>query len=324
MRAVRERPIYSEVFERFDQFRPDPGSAYIHGESVEERSRHSATWESGSPGVLFGRVTSQQPTSFDLQVSGRAHHIQVRSAQQLQSLWARVGTRSVYIDITGLDHSTWAPLLVSALIAGLDVRAVYVEPMEYSFSRTPTEGDIFDLSERIRGVAPLPGLATLVDVYADSVFVPLLGFEGTRLAYVLEQVQPTGDSIVPIIGVPGFRPEYPFHTYLGNRAALSSTRAWHNVMYARANCPFSLWYVLADISARWPGRVLKIAPIGTKPHGLGAVLYWMTEPDSVEIVYDHPVRKSDRTAGASRTSVYHVSRVVAGALVQRTTPPVSP
>jgi len=317
MRAVRERPIYSEIFQQFDEFRPHTGAVYVHGESLEERSRHSVQWESASPTVKFGRVSDQQPTSFQLQLGGNAYRVQVRSAQQLRALWTNVAVKVVYIDITGLDHSTWAPLLISALSFGLDVRAVYVEPLEYAYSKTPTEGDIFDLSERIRGVAPVPGLATLVDAYAESIFVPLLGFEGTRLAYVLEQVQPSGDSIVPVIGVPGFRPEYPFHTYLGNRASLSTTRAWHHVMYARANCPFSLWYVLGDIAERWPGKVLKVAPIGTKPHGLGAVLYWMTAPGSVEIVYDHPVRKSDRTAGASRTSVYYISDLFAGTPVPR-------
>jgi hypothetical protein len=78
-------------------------------------------------------------------------------------------------------------------------------------------------------------------------------------------------------------------------------------MYARANCPFSVWYLLQDIAKAWPGKVLKVAPIGTKPHALGAVLFWATSPDIVELVYDHPVRKEKRTSGAWRTSVYHVT-----------------
>jgi hypothetical protein len=123
----------------------------------------------------------------------------------------------------------------------------------------------------------------------------------------VEQVQPPGRKIVPVIGVPGFRPEYPFHTYHGNTLPLRQTVSWKNVRYAIANCPFSLLYVLQDIAAEHPLDLVKIAPIGTKPHALGAVLFALTSPRRVELVYDHPVRKATRTIGRSRILVYHVS-----------------
>ena len=79
------------------------------------------------------------------------------------------------------------------------VCGVYVEPRSYSFSPTPTEAEIFDLSEAIHGIHPLPGFGVLSEPEdEDSVlFVPFLGFEGHRLAYVLEQVQPPGRKIFP-------------------------------------------------------------------------------------------------------------------------------
>lgn len=304
MRAVRERPLFSSGYAQFDDFRPDAGSVYIHGESVEDRSRHSPAWEAANPTIAFVRLTDQREHSF---TTAGGLTVQTRSTKQLAEFWKGLAASIAYIDMTGLDHATWAPLVISGIAAGLDLRVVYVEPQEYSYSKTPTEGEIFDLSERIRGVSPIPGLASLVDAFLDSVFVPLLGFEGTRLAYIVEQVQPTGTQIVPVIGVPGFRPEYPFHAYLGNGVTLRETHAWHNAMYARANCPFSVWYLLLDIAKAWPGKVLKVAPIGTKPHALGAVLFWATSPDVVELVYDHPVRKPKRTSGAWRTSVYYVT-----------------
>jgi hypothetical protein len=95
---------------------------------------------------------------------------------------------------------------------------VYVEPGDYRFSASPTDVTLFDLSEKIEGISPLPGFVTLSSRPGpEALFVPLLGFEGARLAFMLEAVQPKRENIVPIIGVPGFRPEYPFYTYLGNR-----------------------------------------------------------------------------------------------------------
>jgi hypothetical protein len=183
--------------------------------------------------------------------------------------------------------------------------AGHVEPADYRPNPSPREGDIFDLSSRISGIAPIPGFASLSEPGEDAVcFVPLLGFEGARFSYLLEQVQPPGGKIVPVIGVPGFRVEYPFHTYQGNRSPLVETRSWRHVRYAKANCPFTLISILQDIAADHASDHLKIAPIGTKPHALGAVLFVLSTNRQAELVYDHPIRKPERTVGSARVLRY--------------------
>jgi hypothetical protein len=220
---------------------------------------------------------------------------------------------TVYLDITGLTHSVWAVLLRAALLARLEVRVVYVEPDAYSRSAAPVDGQIYDLSSRINGIAPLPSYAILSPQNAnDFLFVALLGFEGTRLRHLIEQVQPAADKIIPVIGSPGFKPWYVFETYAGNRAALMEEGAWQAIRYAPANCPFSCFYVLSDIARTAPRSSLKIAPIGTKPHALGAVLFALTSPTPTELVYDHPIRKDGRTDGTNRLLVYHVSSIASG------------
>jgi hypothetical protein len=89
---------------------------------------------------------------------------------------------------------------------------------------------------------------------------------------------------------------------------LAATRAWRNARFAQANCPFCLFNLLRDMAEQYPDERIVIAPIGTKPHALGAVLFAVANPDSVELVYDHPIRKAQRTEGAARALVYHVSR----------------
>ena len=166
-----------------------------------------------------------------------------------------------------------------------------------------------DLSEKIEGIAPIAALfTTLADIQSERVcFVPLLGFEGTRFAYMIEQVEPPGGKIVPIVGVPGFQVEYPFYTYLGNQPQLEATKAWKYIRYARANCPFSLFYVLEDVLKAYPHDHIKIAPIGTKPHALGAVLLCVASARTIELVYDHPRRKKQRTTGAAHLLEYALS-----------------
>jgi hypothetical protein len=190
--------------------------------------------------------------------------------------------------------------------------ACYVEPAEYSFSRVPTQGTPFDLSLSISGLSPLPGFARLDASRAEPVVVPLLGFEGARFGYVLEQLEARPDHIVPFVGAPGFRVEYPLFAFVGNRRALAQSGAYQRLRYATANDPFHLFFALEHLRSEIGSeRPLVLAPIGTKPHALGAVLYYLHEdaqaPGRIELVYDHPERNPRRTQGASRVLLYYLA-----------------
>ena len=310
--AIRERPLFSDTYSDVDNFIPEPNSIYVYGESPEDRSFHVQAWKRKIRNVKFVRIVDQTSSTFLAEIDGTNKIMSLRSLDQLRGLWRTLNHKIIYIDITGLSHHVWAPLLLTSLPTCQRVMAVYVEPANYRFSSAPKEGDIFDLSERINGISPIPGFISLKEpTDEDKVcFVPLLGFEGTRFSYLIEQVQPPGDRILPIVGVPGFLPEYPFFAYHGNQLPLLRTHAWRNVRFAIANCPFSLFYVLGDIADEYPDNFLKIAPIGTKPHALGSVLYGIVNNNIVELVYDHPIRKAKRTEGVARLFVYHVSEFI--------------
>ncbi|MDP2898918.1 MAG: hypothetical protein Q8Q12_20465 [bacterium] len=263
--------------------------------------------------MQFVQILDETRNSFRMAIAGCSQEVLLRSSSRLAAFWSSIDRPMCYLDITGLPHHIWAPLLRSGLSACRRLAAVYVEPADYQLSPVPTEGEIFDLSEKISGIAPIPGFASLTEPADERVcFVPLLGFEGIRFAYLVEQVQPPGERIIPVIGVPGFRPEYPFHAFQANMSVLKETQAWKSVRYARANCPFSLFYLLEDIAEQYPEHQLKIAPIGTKPHALGAVLFAATSRRPVELIYDHPIRKAKRTKDTGRLFVYFVSAFAQG------------
>jgi hypothetical protein len=306
---LRERPLFTDVLSSVDQFHPDRNSVYVYATSGEARSAHLDVWRSSAAAPTLAAITEISRTDITCQIGSEApRKFALRSRRQMADLCAALPSQTFYIDITGMPHHVWAPLVRAGIRSGKRLMAVYVEPGEYAVSIAPTEGEIFDLSERIEGVAPIPGFISLADRSdEETCFVALLGFEGTRFAHILEMVQPLAAKVVPIIGVPGFRAEYPFHTYHGNRLSLSATQAWRRVRFAAANDPFSLYYELEAISANYPAHQMKIAPIGTKPHALGAVLFAIRHADFVELVYDHPVRKPTRTSGVDRLLVYHLS-----------------
>lgn len=309
MPRLRDCPLLTRDYAGWDSFVPARGSLYFYRNSGEPRTIHPHGWQATASDVSFVEVRSEEASEITVIVSGAEKRIRLRSAVELQELVRGVEHSLVYLDITGLSHHVWAPLLKAAWSNEDIIRVVYVEPAEYKVSQAPTAGQIFDLSEDIIGLQPLPGFTSLAQPWDEEAvcFVPLLGFEGARLAYVLEQVQPPAAKVYPTIGVPGFRPEYPFYAYLGNKNALEKSGAWQRVRFAIANCPFSLFYVLQDLAGEHPRDLLKIAPIGTRPHALGAVLYTLLSKRPVELIYDHPKPKPDRTTGVGKILVYDVS-----------------
>ncbi|MCU5773028.1 hypothetical protein [Winslowiella arboricola] len=309
----KAHPILTSTYETTQDFVPEEHSIYIFGRSGEERSKHIDFVYKNMPNITFKEIFSESLYSF---TSENGNDFYLRSEKSILEFIGLVEiNQCIYIDITGLTHSVWARLIQVSLNQKYKVRVVYVEPDQYSRSTAPVEGQIYDLSEKIQGIAPLTGFATISDDSdKDFQFIPLLGFEGTRLSFISEQVQPNNENIIPIIGTPGFKPWYVFESYLGNRKFLLETEAWQHVRYAPANCPFSCFYLLEEIAKSHDTRRLKIGLIGTKPHALGAVLFSLTSENSIELIHDHPIRKASRTDGIARLMVYHISSLFDGVL----------
>lgn len=304
METVLSRPSFTQQFDTVDAIIPPANSSYIYGVQ-EQRSSHVASWKSTASNIHFVEVIEEKSPAVVLRTNEDIR-ISLRRKDELSSYIQSIPHQTLYLDITGLSHHVWAPIVAVSLEIKRDVKVVYVEPVTYRYSANPLQGNLFDLSESKDGIAPLPLFARLSQPRGvEATLVPLLGFEGSRLAYMIEEVDPEG-HIFPVIGVPGFRPEYPFNSYLGNQDKLFHTGAWQNVRYARANCPFQLFYTLEDIAAGG-AKFIKVAPIGTKPHALGAVLYCLATADKAELVYDHPKRKKDRTDGHHHFLLYSVS-----------------
>lgn len=307
MTLIAERPLFTRDYEDPSRFEPTPGSSYIYGVTSEPRSEFALSLPRRFGNVKFVEVREGETGTFESNIVGH-ERVPTRRRAPLEEFVNALGDGMIYLDITGLGHATWAPMVRICIEMDRPLRVIYLEPDTYNESPAPDAGQIFDLSERIEGIAPIPLFASLDDRVDDEFcFVPLLGFEGVRFSHMLNEVQPLAKRIYPVIGVPGFRPHYPLDAYLGNAAPLEKYKAARNLRFARSNCPFSLFYALEDIRNRFPDQQLKVGLIGTKPHALGAILFALMHADEVEIVYDNVKRKKGRTTGVARCLVYGVS-----------------
>ncbi len=281
-----------------------PSAHLICKESpIEERANASANLRSASlrddQKVL---VTDEGPDLFHYQTSnGHTGVVDLHSFDSLTEFLDHLGSE-VWVDITGLGHNTWAPLVRTSIQIGHPVTVIYAQPSEYA--RT---GEFYDLSERVEGIRPLPGFVHLGLAEEPAVFLPLLGFEGSRFEYMVDRSDVDLQDTHPIVGAPGFFLEYVGEVYAENRLLFEQNAGLHRrVAYAKANCPFDLYWLLGEFQEMAGGGVLKIAMIGTKPHALGAVIYATMHPESVELLYDHPIKSKGRTTGASKFCVYDV------------------
>jgi hypothetical protein len=189
----------------------------------------------------------------------------------------------------------------------IQLSAIYVEPLHYTKSKVPRPGDIFALSDKLHGIRPLPGLVRLRQGGDRGVLVALIGFEGWRFDAVLAKLEPDAGTVIPLIGVPGFRAEYPFFTVEGNVIPLERDDNWTRRQFATANDPFEVFEVLSCLQEKHNGVLLRIAMVGTKPHALGAVIYHAVNPELSELIYDNPVRSAGRTDSDRNLLQYDVS-----------------
>ena len=298
-------------------YRPPPGALYMHGASSELRTSHINLWQSRSQDVSYMELTSSGAAEARVSVDGALSTVRLRSEKSLQQLLSLANGRPVCVDITVLAHHIWAPIL-RVLIEGAnctDVIAVYAEPAQYR--RTPdVHSKLFRLSESLEGIAPLPGFAALVSEDDGAIVIPMLGFEGSRFRHLISELEPAEDRIVPVIGVPGFQHPFPMYSFLGNHIVLEEEIRFRKIEFARSNCVFDAAIRLLQIAEDNPNSRLQIAPIGTRPHALAAILFAIANPARTEIVYDHPVSSPDRTTGAGSLCVYPLSGFVDALVLQ--------
>jgi hypothetical protein len=303
---------YTTIYSDVTDIVLTPNSTYIYGYSAESRSHVVDTLkEKYKNNISFIQLESKdgERDIIEDKVSTRTYSL--RSKENIKNLLNTYHSNVLYIDVTGLNNRISAALLNNILSdISTSVFVLYAEPRSYKIQLFKSESVYIDLSEKINGIEPLPGFANIFPDDIDYKFVALLGFEGGRFTHLINNVQPAEDNIIPVIGVPGYRLEYPFVTYWGNRSGLTDTGAWANVKYAVANSLVDVYMLLEKIKTNHPKCKIKLAPIGTKPHVIGAILFAIKHPREVELIYDNPKRKIERTDGVGLIVVSEISKLI--------------
>jgi len=164
----------------------------------------------------------------------------------------------------------------------------------------------FYISNSTEGNRPIPTFASLLHTERDQKLplVVFLGFEGWRVPRLLEDLEFTVDPLIPVVGCPGYKIDYPGFSVSANHYCLSNSKWFCHMRMTSARSPFAVVDLLEDLACD-VGRMC-IAPLGTTPMLLGSVLYVIKHP-TASLVYDHPVRVHAGLDERGRTWVYDLS-----------------
>ena len=156
-----ELPLLTRTHTDWNDFQLPIDSCYIYARSSEKRSEHPSLWEQKHDGCRFVEIVDQRPFNFSVTIDDSTQDIFIRSNAGLSQLIAQIDSTRLFVDITGLEHHVWASLLRAIIRDARPVSAVYVEPERYRYSSNPTEGRLFDLTDKFTEISSFPGFTRL-------------------------------------------------------------------------------------------------------------------------------------------------------------------
>ena len=290
---------YKNTFNTDNNFITELSGIYMYS-ILEDRSKHfTSTCYSNIQFIKLEAYPKENMLTID-----NSEKMPIESDKTYNQLLKKFNDIKVYVDITGMMHSIWIPLLKKMCEKNINFSVIYVEPYQYLKN---TETDItYDLNEEEMIIKPLHGFKNISIRDDDFLLIPILGFEGARFIHLINELDAYEKEIFPIIGNPSFNPEYIFDTYHTNAQFLQGTKSWRNVKYASASCPFSIFAILEKIYTDYPDKYIKIGLMGTKPHALGSVLFQLIYPKRTEIIYDHQIKKPK---GSEKHGIKHIYEI---------------
>lgn len=309
MTRVNKDYLYTEEWDDLENVSLEDNSLYFYAHDPEERSFLCAKKVMAkNPQTIFEQILYNGENDY-ISILGQNISVSLNSYSQISEILSPYKDGVVYIEVTGLSCRVAAPLMKYAMENNIEMRIVYAEPLAYRLEEFSKMGVQKDLSELVSGIEPLPGMTNLLPHRKSPLFVVLLGFEGGRFSQIVQDQNPDDDKITPVLGVPGYRPNYPYISMWGNRYQIKDTNSWQRLQYAEANSIVDIYMLLNELSYGNRDSDMIIAPIGTKPHAIGAILYAIKHPDKVEIVYDNPIRKVHRTEGIGKVLMCNITKL---------------
>jgi len=293
----------------------------IVGPGGDDRSAElPRRWAGGFKGTarcLPYEVRSERCALLDMELADEVGRQNAQPSADIVELYGMVegadlNGKNVLIDFTGMEQPAIF-YLTKCLREHRRARRIfglYTEPLLYKTLPGPPFEEAFDLTEEFIAFRALPGFVRAYDRRRGRQLLVYMGFEGRRFLKVFEEVNPGRRHTHAVFGIPAFQPGWQYLTLGSNQAALEISRP--TLHQAEANNIFDAHEIACRVADTYPDLQLVLAPIGTKPHAVGAAIC-AAQREDVLIIYDFPIKQRFlRTVGVGKTSVYNLTELLLG------------
>lgn len=285
---------------------------FIHGEGLDER---------GLKTIEFLKVNSKNTVKLDYDYEKNAFIVNDNSVYQirkfetllLEEIIKKFQSKNIIIEATTLGFSEILMLLffINLKYKYFKVEIIYVEPKEYLLKGgTKIKKGHFDLTSVPNNFKYVQPFSLILDnLSKKSELITFLGFENTRLGRIVNDNDNSKKyaSFTPILPLPGFTPGWE---NISLSKHIDLIKDFKELKYTPANNPYETVKVLSNIIDNSSLENFVIAPIGTKPCSLGAIIFVINFKESrgdIGIVYDFPKKKKDRTIGVGIIHKYSIN-----------------
>ncbi|PTX43587.1 hypothetical protein C8P64_2116 [Christiangramia gaetbulicola] len=220
-----------------------------------------------------------------------------------------IDNKSILLDSTSFKHPLlfYFIYLFKKYLNPKRFFITYTEPQEYDTISNDEINLKFNLTEKFCDVNSMPGFLRISDHNKNKLLVAIMGFEGNRFGKAFEDINPGTRKTYAFVGFPSFQPGWQYYVYLENRNTLESSKSHQFIYRSSANEPFGIYRLLNDIKKSQSEDEIWLAPLGTKPHSIGACMFAIDNED-VQIYYDFPSHgKKIRTIGVGKSFIYNLS-----------------
>lgn len=249
---------------------------------------------------------SYEPDSFEVEIDGA-----ISDADVLPDSLRTLADEHMVLEATTLGFVEI--LLCCRAFRKLGVSSfdvLYVEPVTYT---NPRRGVLlhrrdFELSDLVPGYRAIPGFGMLLGDRAPQRGVFFLGYEDARLRRALEDLQMIQAQRATLaFGVPAFQPGWEMDAIANNIGIVKEQNLRGGVYFCGADNPAGAMDILSQVQLGLAANErMFVAPIGTKPHGIGVALFASTT-DAVRVIYDHPSRTPGRTDSIAKWHLFTVT-----------------
>lgn len=309
---------HMNVYRAIDELKIDKyKSAFLYGKQLDDRSLVVFEHYSRVVNEKFEIVYDENLFEFTVNSScfGEPNTRKIKSINFAAHFIAHLSSKNIYLDGTSLGFAELL-LIIHYLHQNLknkNIKILYAEPKEYKLKKEDTvfSGE-FDLTTGFNDFKKIPPFSLLIDSNSNSKaeLVSFLGFENERLGRIIESDDGARyGKYTPILALPAFVPGWENISLRRHHKELEN---FNSIEFSPANNPYETYQKLDFIEKNSKLESMVLAPIGTKPHAIGAIIYLINAKEKgkkIGIVYDFPQKKEKRTDGIGQIHEYILKKV---------------